>query len=62
MVSRVSLVNFEVGGANLQLPTRRHCVPRVDSQIHYDLLDLTLIRLHTAKLSIELHRHFNVLT
>src|SRR5260370_16458160 len=53
MFARVRLVQFYVGGLDLEFSARRHGIPGIHSQIHDDLLDLALVGFDISKLLIQ---------
>ena len=57
----VALVEFPVGRFYTQLPTRRHCVTRIDRQIHDHLFDLPVIGLDSPKVCSQRSAYRNVL-
>src|SRR6266481_302939 len=53
MFACVRMVQFYVGGLDLEFPARRHGIPGIHSQIHDHLLDLALVGFNISKLRIQ---------
>src|SRR6266446_3583903 len=57
----VRMVQFYVGGSDLEFPARRHGIPGIHSQIHDHLLDLALVGFDISKLRIQSQGNVDIL-
>ena len=61
MLARVSVIQSHVGGFDRDFAALWQGVTRIDYQVHHDLLDLALVRLHASEPGVEIQRQVNIL-
>jgi hypothetical protein len=62
VVPRICFVEFGIGSLQHQLAASGHCIPRIDREIHDDLLDLPGIGEHRAEILRRSEDDLNILS